>query len=64
MIVNVIPSKRSEKLETEVKCLHDEVLILKRAIEEAIIKGQKSFGGLSDTTESGTVPDELHRIST
>lgn len=38
---------------TDVKCLYDEILTLKTAIEEAIIKGQKAFGTLSDSTESG-----------
>lgn len=45
-------------METEVKCLYDEFLTLKMAIEEAIIKGQKSFGALSDITESDMTADE------
>ena len=45
-------------METEVKCLYDEVLTLKAAIEEAIIKGQKAFGTLSGGTESGMTTDE------
>ena len=45
-------------METDVKCLYDEVLILKTAIEEAIMKGQKAFGALSDSTESGMTADE------
>ncbi|MFC1927190.1 hypothetical protein ACFLW7_01230 [Chloroflexota bacterium] len=45
-------------METEVKSLYDEVLTLKMAIEEAIIKGQKSFGALSDITESSMTSDE------
>jgi hypothetical protein len=56
--VEVIASKGGNKLETEVKCLYDEVLTLKVAIEEAIMKGQKSFGALSDITESGMTADE------
>jgi hypothetical protein len=56
--VEVRASKGSSKLETEVKCLHDEVLTLKSAIEEAIIKGQKSFGTLSDIRDSGTITAE------
>jgi len=56
--VEVIASKGGSTLETEVKCLYDEVLTLKVAIEEAIIKGQKSFGALSDITESGMTADE------
>jgi hypothetical protein len=58
MIVTVIASRESEKLETEVKCLNDEVLILKKAIEEAIIKGQRSFGVVSDIEDSGVIRDE------
>jgi hypothetical protein len=50
--------KGSNKVETEVKCLYDEVMTLKMAIEEAIVKGQKSFGALSDITESGMTSDE------
>lgn len=56
--MEVIASKGGSKLETEGKSLHDEVLTLKMAIEEAIIKGQKTFGTLSDITESGTTVDE------
>ena len=35
-------------MEMEVKCLQDEFVTLKTAIEEAIIKGQKSVAVLSD----------------
>jgi hypothetical protein len=42
-------------LEMEVKCLQDEVVTLKTAIEEAINKGQKSVGGLNDVRRSGPV---------
>ena len=45
-------------MKREVKCLDDEVLTLKMAIEEAIIKGQRSFGTLSDTTESAMIADQ------
>jgi len=45
-------------LKREVKCLDDEVLTLKMAIEEAIIKGQRSFGTLSDAAESAMTTDE------
>jgi hypothetical protein len=55
--VAVIASEGSNKLETEVKCLYDEVMTLKMAIEEAIIKGQKSFGALIDITESDMTSD-------
>ena len=45
-------------MEMEVKYLHDEVLTLKMAIEEAIIKGQKAFGVLTDTRRSGAADDD------
>lgn len=45
-------------METEVKCLYDEVVTLKAAIEEAIVKGQKSFGALGDIAELGMTPDD------
>ena len=51
--MEVIARKGSSRLRTDVKCLYDEVLTLKTAIEEAIIRGQKAFGTLSDRTESG-----------
>ncbi len=56
--MKVIVSKGGSRLETEVKCLYDEILALKAAIEEAIVKGQKAFGALTDTTESGMTADE------
>jgi len=42
-------------LEMEVKRLHDEVVTLKTAIEEAINKGQKSTDDLDDIPKSGLV---------
>jgi hypothetical protein len=61
--VEVIASKGGSRLKREVKCLDDEVLTLKMAIEEAIIKGQKTFGALTDTARSGmTADDELDLI--
>jgi hypothetical protein len=45
-------------LEMEGKRLQDEFLTLKMAIEEAIIKGQKSRGNLNDVPGSGLVSDE------
>ncbi len=56
--MEVIAGKGGVKLKTEAKCLYDEVLTLKIAIEEAIIKGQKSFGALSDITESDMTFDD------
>ena len=56
--MNVLASKQSKKSETEVKCLYDDVVTLKMAIEEAIIKGQKSLVVLSDVPEFGPVSDE------
>jgi len=58
LIVEVIARKGGSRLETEVKCLYEEVLILKMAIEEAIIKGQKAFGALTDTAKPGMTGDE------
>jgi len=45
-------------LEMEVKSLHEEVVTLKTAIEEAINKGQKSVDGLSDVHWSGPVSNK------
>jgi hypothetical protein len=45
-------------VEMEVKCLCDDVVTLKTAIEEAIIKGQKSLDGLNDIPRSGLVCNE------
>jgi len=45
-------------VEIEAKRLEDEFVILKTAIEEAIIKGQKTGGGLSDIPGSGLVSNE------
>ena len=42
-------------MEMEGKRLHDEVMILKTAIEEAINKGQKSVGDLNGIPRSGLV---------
>lgn len=42
----------------EVKRLYDDVMTLRMAIEEAIIKGQKSVAVLSDIPESGLVSKE------
>jgi hypothetical protein len=39
-------------LEMEAERLHDEIVTLKTAIEEAIKKGQKSMAGLYDISES------------
>jgi hypothetical protein len=48
LIVEVIARKGGSRLETEVKCLYD----------EAIIKGQKAFGALTDTAKPGMTGDE------
>jgi hypothetical protein len=56
--VNLITIKGSKELGTEVKCLKDEVVILKTAIKEAIIKGQKSVAVLGDIPESDLVSNE------
>ena len=57
-LFKVIVNRGSKKLEMEVKCLYDDVVTLKTAIEEAIIKGQKSVAVLSDIPESALVPNE------
>ena len=45
-------------MKMEVKRLQDEFVTLKTAIEEAIIKGQKSRDGLSDIPRPGLVSNE------
>ena len=45
-------------MELEVKRLHEEVVTLKTAIEEAINKGQKSLGDLNDIPRSGLVSNK------
>jgi hypothetical protein len=45
-------------LEMEVKRLHDEVVTLKTAIEEAINKGQKSGDDLNGIPRSGLVSNK------
>lgn len=57
-MLKVITSRGSKKLDMEVKRLHDEVVTLKQAIEEAIIKGQKSVGDVYDISESVLVTHE------
>ena len=57
-LFKVIVNRGSKKLEIEVKCLYDDVATLKTAIEEAIIKGQKSVAVLSDIPESDLVSNE------
>ena len=57
-MVNGIVTKGRNRLETEVKCLEREVMTLKTAIEEAIMKGQKSLAVFTDVPESSVVFDE------
>lgn len=45
-------------MEMEGKRLHDEVMILKTAIEEAIREGQKSMDDLNDIPGSGLVSNK------
>jgi hypothetical protein len=49
----VITNQGSNTLEIEVERLHDEVVALKTAIEEAIREGQKSTDDLDDIPRSG-----------
>jgi len=58
LIARVITNRGSKKLEVEAKRLQDEFVTLKMAIEEAIIKGQKSVAILGDIPESDLVSDE------
>jgi hypothetical protein len=51
----VITKRGSKKLEMEVEHLHDEVVTLKTAIEEAILEGQKSMDDLNDIPKSGLI---------
>jgi len=55
LILKGITNRGSKKLEMEAKRLHDEVVTLKTAIEEAINKGQKSMDDLNDIPRSGLV---------
>jgi hypothetical protein len=45
-------------MEMETKILQDEFATLKAAIEEAIIKGQKSLGDPNNIPESGLVSND------
>ncbi|HUX48494.1 MAG TPA: hypothetical protein VMV76_04900 [Dehalococcoidia bacterium] len=54
----MITNQGSKKLEMEGKRLHDEVMILKTAIEEAIREGQKSMDDLNDIPGSGLVSNK------
>jgi hypothetical protein len=56
--VEVIVGKGGTEVDMEVKYLQDEVMTLRMAIEEAIMKGQKSFGALGDIAESHMTSDE------
>ena len=53
-----ITNRGSKKLEMEGKRLHDEFVILKTAIEEAIKNGQKSIDDLNDISGSGLVSNK------
>ena len=58
LIVNGIITRGSTKLETQVECFRDDVMTLTTAIEEAIIKGQKSLGRPSGIPEWRAVLEE------
>jgi hypothetical protein len=57
-LFEVIVNRGGKKLEMEVKRLYDDVMTLKTAIEEAIIKGQKSVAVLNDIPESDLVSNK------
>ncbi|NWF78195.1 MAG: hypothetical protein HXY36_06375 [Chloroflexi bacterium] len=50
-MAKVSVNRRGDKVEPEAKRLYDEVIVLKTAIEEAIMNGQKSLPDLKDTPE-------------
>ena len=56
-------NRGSKKLEMEIKCLEDEFVTLKAAIEEAIIKGQKSVDDLNDIPGSDLVSNEYFALT-
>jgi len=58
LILRVKVNRRSNELEMEAKRLQDEFVTLKTAIEEAIIKGQKSVAGPNDIFGYGLVSEE------
>ena len=58
LMTRVIANRRSKKLDMEVKRLEDDVATLKTAIEEAIIKGQKSVAVLGEIPESDLVSNK------
>jgi hypothetical protein len=58
LILRVIIDRGSKKVEIEEKRLQDEFVTLKAAIEEAIIKGQKSMAGPDDNLGYGLVSEE------
>jgi len=58
LILRVKVNRRSNELEIEAKRLQDEFVTLKKAIEEAIIKGQKSVAGPNDILGYGLVSEE------
>lgn len=50
-------------LKAEVRCLYAEITSLKEAIEEAILKGQKSVTLLTDVPEYDVAPDEESEVA-
>jgi hypothetical protein len=62
-MMNVIIAKGSKGLETEAKCLEHEVMTLRTAIEEAIMRGQKSLAVFTDVPESSVVFDDDFGLS-
>lgn len=62
----MITGEGSDELGMEVKSLYNEVMSLKVAIEEAIIKGQKSLAGVADIPEANSFSNKrsaLTRVS-
>jgi hypothetical protein len=58
LILRVIINRGSKKVEIDAKRLQDQFVTLKMAIEEAIIKGQKSMGDFNDIPSCNPVSNE------
>jgi hypothetical protein len=57
-VLNVLTCYGSRKLEIETKCLQDELVTLKLAIEKAIMKGQRSVANAGEVPEHTLISGE------
>jgi hypothetical protein len=62
-MLKVVTNLGSKKLEREIERLQDEVVTLKKAIVEAINKGQKSLADLNDISGSGPVSNKKSALT-